>query len=129
MSTTTASVTDRPTTALDTDALILQHYAEIARYAVQLAVDKLSTVPSSASDRHLQSSCNVCLNVGNKHINHDDSCPVGRIFRLAARIAALKAAASERVIEYPTVVTADGTTLPARTTTPEQVARERAVTA
>jgi hypothetical protein len=123
MSTTTASVANVPTIASRTDALILQHYAEIARCAVQLAITKLSAVV--AEDRTLQAACNVCQNVSELHqrIRHDESCLVGRVFAIAAEIATLQSSASDRLIEYFSASTPLGEFRPGRTVTHEQATR------
>jgi len=128
MSTTTASVPDFPTTALDTDALILHHFAEIARYAVQLATDRVAIL---VEDSCLRASCDVCLNVGepNQPVQHDESCILGRIFALTVEISQLKANAQPRTIEYFAHSTDLGEFIPARMATHEQAARGSAVRA
>ncbi len=68
--------------------LLQAYYAEIARYAVQLAADRVATVVENAS---IHGTCTICLNVGdpNKPVRHDESCLVGRIFALTTEIARL----------------------------------------
>lgn len=129
MSTTTASVSNVQTIALRTDALILQHYAEIARYAVQLAITRLSPIASRNDDRELQTSCDVCLSLSprGESIVHDDSCTVGRVFRLAVEIDKLETAAHERTIEYFPTTSPLGELHPGRTVTHELAARLAAV--
>jgi hypothetical protein len=99
-----------------------RRYAELGRYAVQLAVAKVYLL--DPADR--TTSCDVCLNVSDpgQPIQHDDSCLIGRIFALTAEIAIHKAPAPELTIEYFASMSAAGDLVPARTVTHEGVARE-----
>jgi hypothetical protein len=111
-----------------TEPLILQHYAEIARYAVQLARDRIAIV---VEDNFLRATCGVCLNVGepNAQVQHDESCILGRIFALNIEIAQLRANAHPRTIEYFAYSTGQGGFVPLRLVTHEQAARAQVVTA
>jgi hypothetical protein len=106
-----------------TEPLILQHYAEIARYAVQLAKQKLTGIICSSF--HAAVGCDVCQSIWDRSEPpmHDDSCIVGRVFRLAAEIATLQASATDRTIEYFAHSTPVGEFVPARIVTHEMAAR------
>ncbi len=88
--------------AQTTDALILPKYAEIARYAVQLAADRV--VYENGSPHR---TCTICLNVGglNDPVCHDKSCIIGRIFALTSEIARLRFNVPDRSIEYSAYTT------------------------
>jgi hypothetical protein len=123
MSTTTASVPDSPTIALGTAALIHQYHAEIARYAVQLAQQKLTGI--SCESFQAAVGCDICQSIWDRNEApiHDDSCVVGRVFALTVEIARLRAVASERRIEYFPASAPLGEFRPGCTVTHEQAAR------
>lgn len=127
MSTTTASVPDSPTIALDTAALILRRYAEIARYAVQLGIGRLS-YHIDGDPLALKSTCEICCSVSepDQPIVHDESCVVGRIFALTVEIGELESATPERTIEYFPAPSPLVESLPVRAITHEQAAALRA---
>jgi hypothetical protein len=112
------------------DALILTRYAEIASCAVQLARNKIVGF-SCGSGIRSQSYfvCNVCGARSGvfEALTHEESCIIGRIFDLAAVIAALKAATPspehDRTIEYFANTTPAGELVPARRSTHEAAAR------
>jgi hypothetical protein len=106
-----------------TEPLILQHYAEIARYAVQLAQQKPTGISCETFTAAV--GCNICQSIWDRSEPpmHDDSCVVGRIFALTVEIATLEAAASERRIEYFPASASLGEFRPGRTVTHEQAAR------
>lgn len=128
MCTTTRSVPDSPTSAPATDALILQKYAEIARYAVQLARNKIRV--GRRADFDLEIYCDVCQAAAPHKdlLVHDESCCIGRTFRLAVEVANLRAQIA-RSIEYFATTTPQGEFQPARTVTHDEATREQAVTA